>query len=153
MEVRCARVCVMCDTELAAAMLYNAVARKVWPGAPANLPPIAVSGDLSVSRIGFAFWLGLNQYAAVDQRVTAETPVAYEHLKPHEWFLDRGAVQRASWDPDRGFTRHLLREAVFGGPCRHLNGNPLDCRRRNLAGSGDLAEPMGLIGVPAGDQG
>lgn len=133
-EVRREKFIKFCDTELEAAMLYNAVAKRVWPGEYLNPTPVEEMGPFSIADFGRAFWLAPETHVYVDQFRTSETPVFYESLAKSEWFFLKGIACAANYDPDtRRFTFLEMHDLVFGGPCIHLNGNTLDNRRINLS--------------------
>lgn len=133
LQISAAKVHLLCETELEAGMLYNAVARKLWPGCRLNSTPVSLDGDFIIQRWGRVFRLDTGIYGIVDQDRTELTPVSYLDLVRYEWFYRDGKVCRATYNPVQGnFTLQTMHEFIFGGPCVHRNGRQLDNRMSNL---------------------
>lgn len=143
-------------------MLYNAVAKKLWPGCKLNPAP-ATQSDYHLPRYGRVLWLAPGIHGIVDQEKTEDTPVSYWEIYRCDWFYRDGMVCRADFNlAAKSFTLQTLHEFVFGAPCKHRNGNLLDNRRSNLMPLGDfsnLDQPLAGTGFdqfsppnPTGDR-
>lgn len=151
---------ILCETELEAAMLYNAVARKIWPGCKMNPTPIASRNSEWIvgGNLGMGFWLAPDRYAVVDQVKTPNTPVTYYELRGIEWFYRDGFAIAAEYVPaEKRFNEYPMHYVVFGGPAKHRSGETLDNRRVNLIGlhepDGEPEPPLFGINKAAGSAG
>jgi len=133
----------LCRTELEAVAHYNAACKVLWPDRKLNDLTRIRLGNFMVGR-EYVIDLTGGRYARVDQE--REAKYNYWNLQAIGWFYREGVVQMCRYTGEAGFQYCRLDELVFGGPCIHLDDNPLNCHRGNL-GAIDKADPPAMPGL------
>ncbi len=135
--VRAARFFRRCKTQAEASAYYNAVASKTWDG----LSPKQLNNPWQIRRnIGFlhsarqsirVVEIDEEEYFLVDES-------DYMQLKDWDWFIDPKThfpsviMDCEKVDGKWTFKISSAHDIIFGGPARHINGNPFDNRSANL---------------------
>lgn len=80
--------------------------------------------------MGKVIELSNNKKAVVDRE-------DYSLIKDYHWYYDHGYVRSSSFQK-KTYLHRLLLDAKHGQQVDHINGNPLDNRKRNLRVCSDL---------------
>jgi hypothetical protein len=113
------------DVDTVIEQVARAHGRRLVGDVPARMPHRAADGvtAIPVSR---------GEYVIVDDEDACD-------LRDYTWHLSGGQAARSYWSADHGksrkyyLARELLRVEEPGLAVLFLNGDPLDCRRENLA--------------------
>ncbi len=133
-----------CKSEVEAAAYYNIVAMYTWKGLSEkqlnNMWKVYPNtGFVQVGQETVRVLdIDRTHYALIDEE--------FYSLKDCDWFLEPKtgmAIMITDCSKENGewrFTYVKMHEWIFGGPCVHLNRNPRDNRKKNLAESGIALE-------------
>lgn len=132
-QIRAAHLHRRCATEAEAAAIYRAAAKAFW----GKVPDEGARGRLckvytKLDEKSMVLTVGRQHNCYVDTNRVAE-------FKGGDWFIDpaTGSVTTITYaeivDDRWNFSYMKMEEVVFGGWCRHLNGDRKDNRIQNLA--------------------
>ena len=132
-QIRKAKIQRICHTEIEAVVHYNEAAKVLWPGCKLNDLNLFRQNNCNNKAGERAIDLTEGREVIVDKAETREIKYYYNNLKDYGWFFRDGRVQTCVYKPEeKGFIYIDLAGVIYGGPVKFANGNPLDCRWKNL---------------------